>query len=151
MVRIADRLPRAVMAEPAFNRMRYAALTAVTIGLGLLVHMHGDGLPANVRDILGDMLWAAMIYWVLAFIAPGAPRAWLAAAAVGICFAVEFSQMLNNPALRAARSSLIGHLMLGSDYDTRDLFAYSAGVIAAALLDRRMMRRAKGQTAAAHH
>ena len=137
------------MAESTFRRLRYAALAAVTIGVGLLVHLHGHSLPADVRDILGDMLWAAMIYWVLAFIAPGAPRAWLAAAAIGICFAVEFSQMLNNPALRAARSSLIGHLILGSDYDTRDLFAYRAGVIAASLVDRRLIRRANRGTATA--
>ena len=130
-------------------RLRYAALAVGTIAIGLFVHLHGHSLPADVRDVLGDVLWAAMIYWLLAFIAPGAHRAWLTAAAIAICFAVEFSQLLEHPALSAARSSLIGHLMLGSDYDTRDLFAYSAGVIAASLVDRRLIRRANRGTATA--
>ena len=123
-------------------RVRYAALAVVTVGLGFFVHMHGHSLPGNVRDILGDILWAMMIYWILAFIAPNVPRLWLAGIASVICFAVEFSQLLHNPALHTARSSMIGHLMLGTDFDARDLFAYSAGVIAAAFLDRWMIHRA---------
>ena len=127
------------------RRLRYAALAVGTVGLGLFVHMHGHSLPGNVRDILGDMLWATMIYWILAFIAPTAPRTWLAGIAIAICFAVEFSQLLHTPALHSARSSMIGHLMLGTDFDARDLFAYSAGVIVAAFLDHWMIQRASAR------
>ena len=145
VVRSAHRVPRKLVALTS-RRLRYAALAIFTVGLGFFVHMHGHSLPGNVRDILGDMLWAMMIFWILACLAPTAPRAWLTAAAIAICVAVELSQLLHNPTLHSARSSMIGHLVLGSDFDARDLFAYSAGVIAAALLDRWMIQRERPRT-----
>ena len=116
------------------RRRTYIALILVTVGLGLLVHMHGTALAPALRDILGDTLWAMNIVWVVSFVAPRAPLATRAAVALAICFAVELSQLIDHRALDAARHSLIGHLLIGSDFDARDFVAYTAGVAIATLL-----------------
>jgi hypothetical protein len=120
----------------ASRRLIYAALLVTTVIAGLGVHFHGGALHPDVRDILGDVLWASMIYWLVASAAPSTgfwPRV---IASLGICFAVEFSQLIQAEWLEAARSTSIGHLVLGSDYDSRDLLAYGFGAAAAGLPDR---------------
>jgi hypothetical protein len=60
-----------------------------------------------------------------------------------ICAAVEASQGLHAPALDSLRATRIGHLVLGSDFDPRDLLAYALGIAAAALLE--VVVRSKGK------
>jgi hypothetical protein len=113
-------------------------LAAITVAAGLAVHLHGHSLPAPARDIAGDMLWASMIYWVSSAVAPAAPRPWRILIALGVCFCVELSQLVHTEALNSMRSTLLGHLLLGSDFDTRDLLAYAVGVAGVAFIDHRM-------------
>ena len=117
------------------GRPTYLVLSIATVIAGLTVHLHGTGLPAALRDILGDALWAVMIFWLVSLAAPTIAVSWRAALAVAICFAVELSQLLEDPVLEAVRGSTLGHLVIGSDFDARDLVAYSGGVVAAMLLD----------------
>lgn len=122
------------------HRSRYALLVVVTIAIGLAVHFHGLGLPASVRDVLGDALWAAMIFWLVSLAAPSAGIPARAAVALAICFAVELSQQVEHPVLQAIRSSSFGHVIVGSDFDARDLIAYTAGVATAVLIDATLIR-----------
>lgn len=115
-------------------RMRFVARALVTIAIGLAVHLGGGGLPHTVRDVLGDALWAAMALWWIGAIAPSLRLAWRAALAVAVCFAIEISQLLHTPALDALRRTRVGHLMLGSGFDSRDFAAYAGGVLAAAVI-----------------
>ena len=117
-------------------RTRYLALAVGTIVIGLAVHLRGDALSPVVRDVLGDALWAAMVVWGIAAVAPGMRRPWRAAVALAVCFAVEFSQLPHFPALDALRRTTVGHLVLGSGFDSRDLAVYAAGVLAALILER---------------
>jgi hypothetical protein len=122
-------------------RLPYVALAAATIALGLVVHLRGDALDASARDVLGDLLWAAMIAWWIGALAPAWRARSRGGVALAVCVAVELSQRLHAPALDALRRTTVGHLVLGSDFDPRDLAAYAAGVLAAVLLDRAMGRR----------
>lgn len=119
----------------------YAGLAIITVVLGLTTHLHGFGLQAAARDILGDALWAAMIYWLIALIAPHVSVVARASVAVAVCVAVELSQLMQHPALMAVRSSTLGHLVIGSDFDARDLLAYGAGIAGAVVLERAILRR----------
>jgi hypothetical protein len=117
-------------------RIRYAALAVTTIIVGLVVHRVGLGLNPAVRDMLGDALWAMMIFYGLGIGFPGA-RGWsLAASALVICFGVEASQLYHSPWLDVVRGTLPGHLILGSGFEARDFLSYSLGVAAAAWLER---------------
>jgi hypothetical protein len=129
-------MPRRLRARAA-----YLALALGTIAVGLAVHLGGAGLGPAARDVVGDALWAAMVAWWVGAAAPGAPLRARAAAALGLSFAVEVSQLVHTSALDALRATRAGHLVLGSGFDARDLAAYTAGVVAAVLLERAVLRR----------
>jgi hypothetical protein len=139
------RLDAVVQRQPTFSALRarlpYLALGAGTIVLGLVVHLRGHALGSDLRDITGDALWAALVAWLAGATAPNARPRHRAVAALGICFAVEFSQLYHQPALDALRRTTAGHLVLGSGFDARDLAAYAAGIVVAVLVERRVLRR----------
>ena len=108
-------------------RLAYIALALVTIALGLWVH-RGAALGPVARDVLGDALWATMIAWWIGAVAPRMPLTVRSAMAFAVCVAVELSQLIHTPALDSARSTTMGHLVLGSGFDPRDIVAYAAGV-----------------------
>jgi hypothetical protein len=122
------------------------ALAVVTIAIGLFVHLRGAMLQSDVRDVLGDALWAMMIAWWIGALAPRVAPTRRGVAALAICFAVEASQRVHTPTLDAIRGTTPGHLVLGSGYDPRDLVAYAAGVLAAVLVERLLMGRQRAAT-----
>jgi hypothetical protein len=130
------------------SRLSYAVLACATIAVGLLVHLYGAGLGPKSRDVLGDVLWAAMIVWWLGVLAPRASLRNRAIAALAICVAVELSQLYRSPMVDALRATMLGELALGSGFDPRDLAAYAAGVLAAVVVERIALRCAAVQVAA---
>lgn len=112
-------------------RAVFAVLALGTIAVGLAVHRGATWLPAPLRDATGDALWAMMICWWIGALAPALHPARRAGIALGICWAVEFSQLYHAPVLDAWRRTVLGQLVLGSDYDPRDLAAYVVGVLVA--------------------
>jgi hypothetical protein len=115
-------------------RLFYLALAGLSIVVGLLVHFHGAGLGAVAQDVVGDALWAAMIAWALGAIAPGSRLVVRSSIACAWCVAIEASQLYHAPGLDAIRATPLGHLVLGSGFDARDLVAYALGVAVAALV-----------------
>lgn len=113
------------------DRGTYAALGAVTVVIGLIVHLGAGGLDPAARDVLGDALWASMMVWWVSVVAPGAPLLMRGALALSISFAVEASQLYRAGWIDALRRTLAGHLVLGNGFDPRDLLAYTGGVLAA--------------------
>jgi hypothetical protein len=101
-----------------------------------MVHAGWWPLSAAWRDITGDALWAAMIFWLIGAAFPRVRIASRGAAAYGICVTVECSQMIRAGWLDAIRTTQIGQLVLGSGFDSRDLAAYAAGVLAAVIIER---------------
>ena len=127
------------------RRVAYIVLALITIAIGLLVHV--GARPGDARDVAGDALWAMMIVWWLSAIAPRAGLLTRSAAAYAVCVAVELSQRWQTPTLAAIRATRLGHLVLGSDFDTRDLLAYALGIGVAMALEalRRGPLRARGE------
>ena len=123
------------------SRLLFVVLVIATIGVGLGVHRWGDALPDAARDILGDALWAMMMAWWVGAAVPGARPLPRAGVALAIAWIVEFSQLYHTPAIDRVRATTLGHLMLGIDFDARDLAAYAAGVLAALLLERAFLPR----------
>ncbi|AHG92776.1 Protein of unknown function DUF2809 (plasmid) [Gemmatirosa kalamazoonensis] len=117
-------------------RGTYVALAVATIAVGLAVHLGGSAMPAAARDFVGDALWAAMIAWWVGAAVPDVALPRRAAVALALCFVVEVSQLYHAPALDAVRGTTLGHLVLGSGFDARDLAAYALGVLVAALIER---------------
>jgi len=115
-----------------------------TIALGLLVHLHGQGVLRPIeRDVVGDLLYAVMIVWWVGAVAPRS-SVWLRGlVALLFCFAIELSQLYHGPGVDALRATLLGHLVLGSSFDWRDLGVYTAGAVAAVWGEQVVRPRAK--------
>jgi hypothetical protein len=123
------------------RRASYIALAVVTMAVGLAVHFHGRLLGVMLQDVIGDALWAAMVSWWIAALAPRAALGTRAVSALAICFAVEISQRYHAPTLEALRQTTAGQLVLGSGFDPRDFVSYTLGVLAAMFLERMLWRR----------
>lgn len=112
------------------RRLTHLGLALAAIASGLAFQRLRGRLPFAVADVLGDALWALMIYWGCGVLRPGVHPAVRAAGALVVCWAVEGSQLLHAPTLDAWRATTLGHLILGSGFDPRDLVAYALGVFA---------------------
>jgi hypothetical protein len=130
------------------SRVTYLAAALTTIAVGLLVHLRGTSLGPVARDVLGDALWAAMIAWWAGALAPDMRLAARSAGAYSVCAVVELSQLYHAPALDVIRATRVGHLVLGSGFDARDLVAYALGVAGAALLEATVVARSRRPRAA---
>lgn len=129
----------------ALPRLAIVSCLVVTIAAGLLVHLRGGMLGAAMQDVAGDALWATMMAWWVALLFPQVSLTSRAVVAYAICVAVEVSQLVHTSWLDAVRDTSLGHLVLGSDFDARDLVAYAAGVVVALLLERVVLaRRSQG-------
>lgn len=121
------------------RRVGFLLCALLTMAAGLLVHRYGAGLGRVVQDVAGDALWGMMIAWGIGALWPQVGMTVRAMLAYAVCAAVEASQLIHMPWLDAMRATRLGHLVLGSDFDGRDLLAYAVGVLVAAGLER--MRR----------
>jgi hypothetical protein len=130
------------------TRLAFVALALSTIVVGLVVHWGTAVIPPRPRDLLGDALWAMMIYWWIGALAPSVRRDSRGLLAVAVCWGVEFSQLVQTPTLDAWRGTTLGQLVLGSGFDLRDLGAYALGVLAAWLLELKVHRRNGSVTSA---
>ena len=126
------------------NRAWYIALALGTILLGLVVHWRGAALGPNIQDVVADALWAAMIAWWIGALAPGTSLRVRFTVALALCACVEMTQLYHAPWLDALRGTTAGRLVLGNAFDPRDLAAYAAGVLAAAILETAILRRHGG-------
>lgn len=131
----------------ARSRTTSAAILLTTIALGLGSRRHTAALPPLVATYAGDVLWAGMVFWLGALLAPRAPTTHLAIAAFTIAVAVELSQLYRPPWLDAIRATRGGALVLGQGFLWSDLVCYAAGVAGAALLDRAIRRPSHGAAA----
>jgi hypothetical protein len=111
------------------SRWRQAGWIVVVIAAGLASRSWAAAvLPDFIAAHAGDTLWALMVFLMLGFAFPGARTAVLAAAAVGVSFVVEFSQLVHVEWLDRLRATRAGALVLGRGFLATDLLCYLAGV-----------------------
>ena len=114
---------------PRRNRIARAGWLALVIAAGLGSRSAGASfLPDWITDYAGDTLWALMVFLILGLLFPAARTGVLAAAALGISFAVEFSQLWDADWLNRIRATRAGALVLGRGWVATDLWCYSVGV-----------------------
>ena len=112
------------MNSAATRRLSFVALALGTIALGLTVHLGGIVETPWRRDVIGDALWAVMLFWWLGALAPTTALSVRALAALAGCFAVEASQLLHTPALDAVRRTAPGHLLMLAVVSRTELGAF---------------------------
>jgi hypothetical protein len=118
------------------RRLALGLAVPATVALGLGIRAVGDGAWTGPA---GDVLYAVLIYLLVAFLIPARPRSLIAAAALSACVLVELLQLTGLPA-DLARSWPPIRLALGTTFGLADLVAYAGGCVLAAAADRALGR-----------
>lgn len=128
--------------SPLSSSLRRAVVAAAVIVVGLALRIFGPGLglPFAVTKWGGSILWAAMVYFLIALLAGArrgetSPRA-TSVATVAVAFVVEFSRLVHTPELDAFRLTPMGALLLGRVFSPWNLVAYLIGIGLAVMIDR---------------
>lgn len=113
----------------------YFSLALVTILCGLVLRLIHLGLPLFVVKYGGSVLWAIMVYLLLAALQPRRTPKSLALIATIVATVVELTRLYHPPALDAFRLTLAGALLLGRYFNPWHFLAYTAAIALAALAD----------------
>jgi hypothetical protein len=89
----------------------------------------------------GDTLYATLVYLLVGLIWPRAAIRRVGLAALGLCAAVEISQLYHAPWLDAIHATTPGRLVLGSGFLWSDLVCYAVGVVLGVAVDLALRRR----------
>src|SRR6202161_3008565 len=111
-------------------------LAIIISGLALRGFGLGLGLPALIVKYGGSLLWATMIFFLVAMAAPSLSRRNIALISTGIAICVELFRLVHAPWLDAFRLTLPGALLLGRIFSAWDMLAYGAGIVLGMGLDR---------------
>jgi len=115
---------RQARVSSARRRLWLAVAACLVIAAGLAVTRLGTGA---VADAAGDVLYAALVYLLLAFVAPRARGVTVAGIAFLLCAAVELTQLTGLPATLVDAWGPLRYV-LGTTFALVDLFAYGMGV-----------------------
>lgn len=129
------------MLQPRRSRIVYLLLAAATVVAGLASRRFGAVLPEVVAAYAGDVLWATMVYLLIAAGWPSASTRRVALAAAIVSLAVELGQLYHAPWIDAVRQSRLGGLVLGRGFLWSDLACYAAGILLALAIDHALARR----------
>jgi hypothetical protein len=117
-------------------------LAIMISGLALRGFGLGLGLPVFFVKYGGSLLWAAMVFFLVALAASGLKRPGIALIAASIAIGVELFRLVHTPWLDAFRLTLGGALLLGRIFSPWNMLAYGIGIVLAMLLDRLAVRAA---------
>lgn len=112
----------------ARSRFIYAGLALLTLGCGLATRPLRSVIGAAVAENIGDALWAALVYLLIAWLWCRQTSSRIALAAFTVSVAVECSQLCHVAWLEAIRRTTLGGLVLGWGFAWGDLVAYAVGV-----------------------
>jgi hypothetical protein len=111
-------------------------LSIIVAGLALRRYGLGLGLPAFVVKYGGSILWATMVFFLVAMAASHLPRWRIGLMAASIAVGVELFRLVHTPWLDDFRLTTAGALLLGRIFSLWDMLAYGAGVVFGMWLDR---------------
>ena len=121
---------------PGMPIARICLCVAIIIsGLTLRRFGFGLGLPAIIVKYGGSMLWASMVFFIVAIAAPRRSRQYVALISAVIAVCVELFRLVHAPWLDDFRLTLAGALLLGRIFSAWDILAYGAGIGLGMLLD----------------
>jgi Protein of unknown function (DUF2809) len=111
-------------------------LSIIVAGLALRGFGFGLGVPAFLVKYGGSLLWAAMVYFLVAMVASRLQPPRIALMTAAIAVGVELFRLVHTPWLDAFRLTIAGALLLGRIFSPWNLLAYGVGIVLAMGLDR---------------
>lgn len=117
------------------NRILYLILTIITIILGLLSRKV-QGLPQIISSYSGDILWALMVFFLLAFLFNKKSTIFILILSIIFSYGIEISQLYHAPWIDSIRATTLGGLILGFGFLWSDLICYTVGIVIGAIIDK---------------
>lgn len=118
------------------SRFAYATLAALTVICGLATRPLRRVIAPELVENLGDVLWATLVYLLIAIVWRRQASGRIALVALMISGAVECSQLCHATWLDAIRQTTLGGLVIGWGFAWGDLVAYACGIAGCVLLER---------------
>jgi hypothetical protein len=110
------------------RRWRSAGIGLALIPVGLAWRFAPLGLPRFWFKYGGSMLWAAMIYWVIAGGMPKWRPSRVGTVAAGVAAAVEGLKLYHVGWLEAFRMTVAGKVLIGKYFSGWDFLAYFVAI-----------------------
>jgi Protein of unknown function (DUF2809) len=110
------------------SRPTYGLAIGLVIGAGLFWRSGLLPLPSVLAKYGGDSLWSLVAFLGCGFVFRRSSTVHVALGAVGFAWSVELLQMYHAPWIDAIRSTRLGHLTLGTSFNSPDLIAYVVGI-----------------------
>ena len=104
-------------------------MTVGVLLLGLASRRFFGDIPF-IKIYVGDIAWALMVYFGMAFTFTKWSVGAIALATLTFAFGIEASQLYHTLMLDGLRATRLGGLVLGFSFLWSDLLCYSAGVLA---------------------
>ena len=125
------------------RRLICLAIMLLLTPVGLLCRFVPIGLPQVIVKYGGSFLWAAMVYWLIAFLFARLPSDMIGLIALFISAGVEFLKRIQAPALDSFRNTFAGKVLLGRYFSYTDIAVYWFAVVCAVWIDRTAIRHAQ--------
>jgi len=106
------------------QRLKYFLITCGIVVLGLLSR-HFTFIPLWV----GDVLWAAMVYFILRFFMLKASVLKITLISIVISYAIEFGQLYKAEWIDNMRHTFLSRMILGETFFWGDLLSYTVGIL----------------------
>ncbi|MET0480198.1 MAG: DUF2809 domain-containing protein [Mycetocola sp.] len=121
------------------------AVCVPVVAAGLLLRT----VPGVAGDAAGGILYATLLFVLIALLMPAAPSVRIGASAFGICVVVELLQLTGLPTTAARLVPPIRYA-LGTTFVASDLIAYAAGTLGVVLVDHLTVRSIARRAASRH-
>ena len=122
------------------SRIRYVVASLICIALGLFSRSSFYDFPDWSDAYVGDVLWASMVYFLIAVLYPKGRGSLKITLAMLFAFLIEFSQLIQTDWMNQIRSIPGMALVLGYGFKWSDLLCYTLGVGVAAVIDRYVVK-----------
>ena len=108
---------------------RFLAALVIIAG-GVFLRRYGLSLKIPAFDVKygGSLLWAAMIYFIVALLLRSRPQRQVLAIAALVCALVEVSKLTHTPAIDVFRLTPVGAWLLGRVFSGWNFLAYGVGL-----------------------
>ena len=119
----------------ARRRLTCLAIILLLIPLGLVCRFVPIGLPSLIVKYGGSFLWAATVYWFIAFLLARRKPRELALISLVVATAIEFLKQVQSPCLGIVRGTFFGKVILGRYFSYTDIAVYWLAIFCAVWID----------------
>jgi hypothetical protein len=110
------------------NRLLYAGLVVLVIGLGLASRKFAPHLPKLLQKNAGDILWATMAFLLWGLLLPRLSTLRIAACSALFSLTIEVLKLCHAPFLETMRNTTLGRLVFGFVFQWKNLLCYGIGI-----------------------